>query len=175
MTVSPTDSAEKVVADLAITPDELRLIAEYACWDKFEDRYISDPKRHPAWKAAALIESQRATIESQADEMVELRRSVSDYATQCGKQRGRAEAAEARVTALGAEMAGLVKAVTPSPKTKAAYIGEFHFDWTVWPPDGEGQITHRVQVPWTTIKQIMSAIHAQALSRSSTEAGDADI
>jgi len=58
-----TTPTENVVAERAITPDELRLIAEYACWDKFEDRYTSDPKKHPAWRAAALIESQRATIE----------------------------------------------------------------------------------------------------------------
>lgn len=46
-----------------------------------------------------------ALIEQQAAELAEVRRSVSDYATQCGKQRGRAEAAEARVTALEAERA----------------------------------------------------------------------
>lgn len=101
--ITPT---ENVVAELAITPDELRLIAEYACWDKFEDRYTSDPKKHPAWRAAALIESQRATIERverERDEAYDAPPGAID-ALQAALQ-----GAEARVTALEAEKAGAVK------------------------------------------------------------------
>lgn len=35
--------------------EELRTIAEYVCWDKFEDRFTSDPKKHPAWRAADAL------------------------------------------------------------------------------------------------------------------------
>lgn len=37
--------------------EELRTIAQYVCWDKFEDRFTSDPKKHPAWRAADALEA----------------------------------------------------------------------------------------------------------------------
>lgn len=79
------------------------------------------------------------------------------------------EDGEAALTAAEAEVGRLKRATTPSPATKAAYVGEFHFDWTVWAPNGDEQITHRVQVPWTTIKQIMAAIRARACLSSKKE------
>lgn len=58
----------------------------------------------------------------------------------------RAEAAEA-------EGVRLREALTPSAETKAAYMGEFRFQF------GE---EFTPNVPWTTIKEIMAAIRAQA-------------
>ena len=42
----------KEVRELVV---ELRGIARYACWDKFNDRYFSDPDKHPASRAADLL------------------------------------------------------------------------------------------------------------------------
>lgn len=66
----------------------------------------------------------------------------------------RADAAEAR-------LAKAVEALTPSGETKAAYIGEFSFTVDFTNEDGEDDYM-RVDVPWTTIKEIMAAIRARA-------------
>lgn len=58
-----------------------------------------------------------------------------------------------RIAALEAENATKDEALTPSEDTKANYIGEFSFS----APGGDV-----VQVPWTTIKQIMAVIRARA-------------
>lgn len=55
---------------------ELRTIAEYACWDKFEDRFTSDPKKHPAWRAAAALESTSRALSEKEDECVRLRADI---------------------------------------------------------------------------------------------------
>jgi hypothetical protein len=89
-----------------------------------------------------------------------LEKFVAAHALEC-KQRLAAEADKARS----------IEALTPSGNTKAAYIGEFHFDYTVWDPHGEDEITHRVSVPWGTIKEIMAAIRARA-ALSQKETGD---
>lgn len=49
----------------------------------------------------------------------------------------------------------LEEALTPSGATKAAFLGEFEF-----PVEGYGDVA----VPWTTVKEIMKAILARALS-----------
>ena len=66
----------------------------------------------------------------------------------------RADAAEGR-------LAKAVEALTPSGETKAAYIGEFSFTVDFTNEDGEDDYM-RVDVPWTTIKEIMAAIRARA-------------
>ena len=177
MTAAPTIDITGLVAELR----EVAAVRRQASADErnkalFVVAKLSRQDGDLMERAAALLESLRATIERVERERDEARRETKDWQdaahlSACEAQSGLLDEAWARVTALEAEKAGLVKAVTPSPKTKAAYIGEFHFDWTVWDPKGEEQITHRVQVPWTTIKQIMSAIRAQALSRS-TEVND---
>lgn len=71
--------------------------------------------------------------------------------------------------AIGDEVreAAYVEALTPSGETKAAYIGEFTFPFTAaLPPDGEEE-TIKMTVPWTTVKEIMAAIKARALSHLS--------
>jgi hypothetical protein len=66
-----------------------------------------------------------------------------------------------------AENARLREALTPSAATKAAYIGEFSFD-IVSGMNCHGEepeeIYRSVMVPWTTIKEIMAAIRARALT-----------
>ena len=66
----------------------------------------------------------------------------------------RAERAEA-------EAERLREALKPSGATKAAYIGEFSFGFPVFDEDGH-DVMRNVNVPWTTIKEIMSAIRARA-------------
>jgi hypothetical protein len=55
----------------------------------------------------------------------------------------------------------LLEALTPSAETKAAYIGEFSFPVELHHPR-LGTEVRRIDVPWTTIKEIMSAIRARA-------------
>jgi hypothetical protein len=55
----------------------------------------------------------------------------------------------------------LHEALTPSAETKAAYIGEFTIPWPVIGEDGDDHII-RINVPWTTIKEIMCAILGRA-------------
>lgn len=54
-------------------------------------------------------------------------------------------------------------ALTPSVETKAAYMGEFQFRFPAYDSDGiERMFTPNI--PWTAIKEIMSAIAERALA-----------
>lgn len=64
--------------------------------------------------------------------------------------------------ALRARVAKLEEALTPSADTKAAYMGEFSFCISEFDEDGE-EFARVVDVPWTTIKDIMEAIARRAL------------
>lgn len=59
------------------------------------------------------------------------------------------------------EIERLRAALTPSVDTKAAYMGEFQFKLPDWDEDGN-EVMRNVNVPWTTIKEIMAAIKARA-------------
>lgn len=61
-----------------------------------------------------------------------------------------------------AEVQRLREALTPSAETKAAYIGEFSFQFPTWSESGE-EVVMTPTVPWVTIKGIMAAIRARAL------------
>jgi Lar family restriction alleviation protein len=63
--------------------------------------------------------------------------------------------------ALIAERDALREALAPSADTKAAYIGEFHFNVIDRDEDGE-EVPRRVAVPWDVTKEIMAAISARA-------------
>ncbi len=63
-----------------------------------------------------------------------------------------------------AEIERLREALTPSGDTKAAYIGEFSMGVTLRTRHEEE--TRSVQIPWTTIKEIMAAIRARATSET---------
>lgn len=69
---------------------------------------------------------------------------------------------------LKAENARLREALTPSAETKAAYMGEFQFNLPDLDEDGN-EYTRHVNVPWTTIKEVMELIFNRALS---TTGGD---
>lgn len=54
-----------------------------------------------------------------------------------------------------------IEALTPSGDTKAEYIGEFSFDYPMY--DGDGHpYREKINIPWTSIKEIMSAIKNRA-------------
>ena len=66
--------------------------------------------------------------------------------------------AEARAEA-AVKLNRLIEALTPSAETKSAYIGEFPFSIT----DVDGnEVMRVVNVPWTTVKEIMAAIRKRA-------------
>ncbi len=70
-------------------------------------------------------------------------------------------AAADTITALEREVAVLREALEPSGYTKAAYIGEFSFGVEISHPR-LGSEMRKVDVPWTTIKEIMAAICKRA-------------
>ncbi|WP_417625005.1 hypothetical protein [Paremcibacter congregatus] len=73
---------------------------------------------------------------------------------------------KADIKAKGAEIDRLREALTPSCETKAAYMGEFSFGLPGWDHDEDGEpveVMHNVNVPWTTIKDIMKVILGRAV------------
>ena len=66
----------------------------------------------------------------------------------------------ARAASSQADIERLKEALTPSAATKAAYIGEFSFGVTL--RAGNQEDYRRIEVPWTTIKEIMAAISERA-------------
>jgi hypothetical protein len=78
--------------------------------------------------------AQRARTEAQNNQMVD-----QNY-TEAGK--------------LLNQFAALLDALTPSPDTKTAFLGEFTFK----SPNGRMDYS----VPWTTVKEIMTAIAKKA-------------
>lgn len=59
------------------------------------------------------------------------------------------------------QVAAFEEALTPSGATKAAYIGEFHFNFRWTDEEGDEQ-SDKVDVPWTAVKEIMAAIARRA-------------
>lgn len=57
--------------------------------------------------------------------------------------------------------ASYLEALTPSGHTKAAYIGEFSVELPDTDEDGS-EYRRSINVPWTTIKEIMAAIKLRA-------------
>jgi hypothetical protein len=53
------------------------------------------------------------------------------------------------------------EALTPSCETKAAYMSEFNIDVPMVDEHGE-EFTQQIDVPWTTIKEIMATISKRA-------------
>ena len=71
----------------------------------------------------------------------------------------------ARIVELEAENARLREALTPSGDTKAAYICEFSMPSPLIDEHGD-EVVLRLDIPWTTIKEIMAAIRARAALRA---------
>lgn len=95
-----------------------------------------------------------------------------DQLVPCLKERADNAAAEGTATATAdawyfrtaaARIEALEEALTPSGDTKAAYMGEFSVRLPDIGPDGE-EYMRSINVPWTTIKAIMAAIRARALT-----------
>ncbi|AUQ89367.1 hypothetical protein PhaeoP24_00721 [Phaeobacter inhibens] len=58
-----------------------------------------------------------------------------------------------------------LEALTPSDDTKVEYMGEFSMSFPEFDEDGE-EVSRTINVPWTTIKEIMAAIRSRAEQRS---------
>ncbi|MEO3479440.1 hypothetical protein AAFO90_17375 [Phaeobacter sp. CAU 1743] len=61
-----------------------------------------------------------------------------------------------------------LEALTPSGDTKAEYMGEFSMGFPEFDENGE-EVTRTINVPWTTIKDIMAAVRARAERRATAE------
>lgn len=66
-------------------------------------------------------------------------------------------------TTQAAQIAALTEALTPSGDTKSAYMGEFYVRLPDLDDDGN-EVVREINVPWTTIKEIMVAIRTHALT-----------
>lgn len=77
----------------------------------------------------------------------------------------------ARDTEDTATIAALREALAPSGDTKAAYMGEFYVRLPDWDDDGN-EVVREINVPWTTIKEIMAAIFARAALARTLKGGD---
>jgi hypothetical protein len=94
---------------------------------------------------------------SRATDIVE--NGDADVATGVG--RFTADERETILRALESSQSELLEALTPSADTKAAYMGEFSFPVELAHPRLGTEVRH-IDVPWTTIKEIMGAIRARA-------------
>ncbi len=72
------------------------------------------------------------------------------------------EALVCEIARLKKRVEELEEALTPSVETKLAYIGEFYVRLHEVDEDGN-QNLRVVNIPWITIKEIMSAISRRAL------------
>lgn len=63
---------------------------------------------------------------------------------------------------LSAQVERLKEALTPSAETKRAYIGEFSVRFPVFDDDGN-ECFREINVPWTTIKEVMKAISGRGV------------
>lgn len=79
-----------------------------------------------------------------------IRQDVGDI---CAATRKEFRALDSEISTLRARVASLEEALTASAETKYAYIGEFEFKCHCGNP---------INVPWTTIKEIMAMIRARA-------------
>ena len=75
---------------------------------------------------------------------------------------------EERLARVTAERDRLLEALTPTADTKAAYMGEFRMTIPDVGDDG-AEYMRTVNIPWTTVKEIMQAIRNRAALQ---EAGD---
>lgn len=81
--------------------------------------------------------------------------------------RTRAETAERKLAEAVEARDRVIEALTPSACTKVAYIGEFKF--AIERTDKDGDVYgDEITVPWTTVKKIMAAIRARAITGDQT-------
>ena len=84
------------------------------------------------------------------------------------RAKGELIALRAEVATLRASDARMREALNPSGDTKAAYMGEFSVPLPDTDEDGN-EVMRQINVPWTTIKQIMAAISARAALHGETK------
>lgn len=164
--MTPSDKA--LVAKIGHT---VKQIAERDCWPDWiwSSRWALTPTELEM--AASRIEALSADPERVTGEKEQAERYATIVASEINELRATLLAAEAEVKRLHSELTGernnyvtmdaelrgeiarLRDALTPSAETKAAYMGEFRFQFDEFTPN----------VPWTTIKEIMAAILRQAL------------
>lgn len=111
-----------------------------------------------------------ALVEENASRLRELQRDaasagdeeVADMHEQCAES---VEYVARQLRALppagDGEVERLREALTPSAATKAEYMGEFSVPLPDRDEDGN-EVMRQINVPWTTIKEIMAAIRARA-------------
>ena len=99
-------------------------------------------------------------IDGQVKDMDDLRKLAQS-------ERSQRQSLEAAIAAKDAEIERLKEAMTPSAETKAALMGEFTVPLPEIDEDGEEYI-RRINVPWTTVKEIMTAIRARAALQEDT-------
>jgi len=88
--------------------------------------------------------------------------TVEEFAAGLRQIQGRTTANQDAKHAVGDERARQFdRALTPSAETKMTHSGEYKFDG---PEGDQGESEYEITVPWTTIKEIMAAIRADALS-----------
>ena len=104
--------------------------------------------------AAAVDDAKNHRAKSEERRISITRYMSVDVSAHYGAVVAERDAAIARVKALE-------EALEPDGDTKAAYMGEFSFPVQMINEDGEEQ-EYKQYVPWTTIKEIMTAIRARA-------------
>lgn len=113
-----------------------------------------------AWKALSDVSTNITPGDNGAIEIPPTPDSIRDHLKYLQEEW---DGAERRLATVEAENTKLRKALAPSAETKAAYMGEFSFEIEEFDEDCELR-TRKVEVPWTTIKEIMAAISRQALA-----------
>ncbi len=97
------------------------------------------------------------------DKLEELEALLARHAQGSSDLASRRVCAEALrlIRAQAEEIARYREAMTPSGATKAAYHGEFSFEIVEQGDSEMCEVSRKVYVPWTTVKEIMGRIHAR--------------
>lgn len=161
--------------------DTAELIAELLAEVRSDGDVIAGPSdldRRAADAIASLTEQVEGLTRERDEQRVMFLYEADKHSEWLEKfmdMKRRAEVAEAEVSRLRAENEKMREALKPSAATKAAYIGEFTIAVERIVNDDEEPIDDgadapdpydHIQVPWTTIKEIMAAIRARAALES---------
>lgn len=141
-------------------------------------RELSDGGKLTWWSGLAdLLQSLSAELAEAKREIIRLRKLLRDdpktiliaYEDGDHMRLSRAAAkAEDRATTAEAQARAMREALTPSGDTKAAYMGKFSMRFPDVDEDGN-EYAREINIPWTTIKEIMAAIKVRALGGSNAE------
>ena len=150
-TAPETDELEKLLAEATEIASERREKSAESHMFAMAARNAMPPGNADGWQMAADYALRTARIlEQTADIAADLIRLRAEVAT--------LRASEARMR----------EALEPRGDTKAAYMGEFSVPLPDTDEDGN-EVMRQINVPWTTIKQIMAAISARAALQGETK------